>query len=596
MIGIGIGGAGILGLVSTLTPLHADSQEASRLDPDWEDEDIPTGAETKKPLSHLPLSALLRSYVVYTLCRFPWLVDAGPALIDWTESTSLPFVSTISNWIFRKTFFDQFVGGETAEECIPVIQGLDKMGLGTIFVYSVEFKEKGKAKSSHNGKSPDASALQQTILDEIVHSVEVGSAASSAHSHEVMVAIKLSGLLKDPHILERASAAIVPRELFSRGPPVPTPPQPHTRANTPHGALSIPLAALPASEQAALRELWQALRRVTLCAKEKGNVRLLIDAEYSFFQPAIDAMYEALAAEFNSLSDKDVNRRGPLVFNTFQAYLRRTPSFLTMSLERARAHGYALGAKLVRGAYVELENKVWKQTAVDSPPTADPKTEAERANEAWGSPVWPSKRHSDECYDACARVLVDEVANDLRAEQKARRSGSSEEEARKFRRTAVVFASHNLQSGLKAIRRMLDQDLVRHEIPVEASVKGQTSKPALHNLLIDENLANRIAFGQLFGMADTVSARLLASFANDGLPSNHSPDPAGRQNGVKVASGTEQVPASCIVYKYLPYGSVELVMPYLIRRATENKSVVGGGAAAKELSAVWTELMRRIGL
>ncbi|KAE8213029.1 hypothetical protein CF327_g3387 [Tilletia walkeri] len=610
-IGLGLGaGAVTLGLIALAKPIHAESNgDEPYSNSDWEEEDIvlqegqgANGRLATRPLAHLPFSALLRSYVVYTLCRFPVLVDAAPTLIDWAENTSLPYVASIAHWIFRRTFFDQFVGGETAEASMDVIRALDGMGLGTIFVYSVEFSHDKKKEKQEGAKSVvSQSALQENLVDEILRSVEVGSAASSASSHDIMVAIKLSGLLRDPHILERASAAIVPRELFSRGPPVPTPPPPHTRSNTPHGALSIPLAALPSEEQAALRQLWQALRRVTLCAKEKGNVRLLIDAEYSWYQPAIDAMYEALASEFNALGDEEVMKRGPLVFNTFQAYLRRTPSFLSMSLERARAHGYALGVKLVRGAYVEIENKCWRDTVVDPPPTARARTEAELANEAWGSPVWPTKRHSDECYDACARLMVDEVANDWEAEQEAR--GKPKSDAGRYRRTAVIFASHNLQSGLKAIRRMVDRGLAypsssstvpglesseldakavpnADEILGSRLVKNTPGKTSLVDLALAEGVSGRISFGQLYGMADTVSARLLAAFASS---SPHVP-----------SDQAQQATSSCMVYKYLPYGPLELVMPYLIRRATENKSVVGGGAAGREVSAVWTEICRRL--
>ncbi|CAD6886992.1 unnamed protein product [Tilletia laevis] len=603
-------GAGIvtLGVVALAKPVHADADGDDAASHEWEEEDVPVGQGTggrlaSRPLSHLPFSALLRSYLVYTLCRFPALVDAAPTLIDWAETTSLPFVASMAHWIFRRTFFDQFVGGETAEDSMDVIRALDGMGLGTIFVYSVEFshdKKKGnQSGTSHPDDGPiTGSALQEKLVDEILHSVEVGSAACSASSHDIMVAIKLSGLLRDPHILERASAAIVPRELFSRGPPIPTPPPPHTRSNTPHGALSIPLAALPSEEQAALRQLWHALRRVTMCVKEKGNVRLLIDAEYSWYQPAIDAMYEALAAEFNSLADEEVMKRGPLVFNTYQAYLRRTPSFLSMSLERARAHGYALGVKLVRGAYVEIENKCWRDTVVDPPPTARATTQSELANEAWGSPVWPTKRHSDECFDACARLLVDEVANDWEAEQEARRKGKSEGDARKFRRTAVIFASHNLQSGLKAIRRMVDRGLAYPSATMlgpdsdnqdasgcqarSTSVEKTSGKTALVDLALAEGVSGRISFGQLYGMADTVSARLLAAF------SLHSDSDSPGQTSLPSSM------SSCMVYKYLPYGPLELVMPYLIRRATENKSVVGGGAAGREVAAVWAEMWRRL--
>jgi proline dehydrogenase len=45
------------------------------------------------------------------------------------------------------------------------------------------------------------------------------------------------------------------------------------------------------------------------------------------------------------------------------------------------------------------------------------------------------------------------------------------------------------------------------------------------------------------------------------------------------------------VAKYVPYGPVEAVMPYLFRRAEENKSVMGQGS--RELEMVKKEMKRR---
>lgn len=44
-------------------------------------------------------------------------------------------------------------------------------------------------------------------------------------------------------------------------------------------------------------------------------------------------------------------------------------------------------------------------------------------------------------------------------------------------------------------------------------------------------------------------------------------------------------------YKYVPYGEVDEVMPYLLRRARENSSIVGG--AAEELSFIGAEMKQR---
>ncbi len=74
-----------------------------------------------------------------------------------------------------------------------------------------------------------------------------------------------------------------------------------------------------------------------------------------------------------------------------------------------------------------------------------------------------------------------------------------------------------------------------------------------------KNGDNRVYFSQLFGMSDNLSYNLANA-------------------GYKVA-------------KYLPYGPVRAVLPYLFRRAQENTSVQG--QAGRELSLIAKELRRR---
>ena len=70
---------------------------------------------------------------------------------------------------------------------------------------------------------------------------------------------------------------------------------------------------------------------------------------------------------------------------------------------------------------------------------------------------------------------------------------------------------------------------------------------------------NRVWFGQLYGMSDNISFNLAAK-------------------GYNVA-------------KYLPFGPVKDVMPYLIRRAEENTSVAG--QTSRELTLIKKERQRR---
>jgi proline dehydrogenase len=69
----------------------------------------------------------------------------------------------------------------------------------------------------------------------------------------------------------------------------------------------------------------------------------------------------------------------------------------------------------------------------------------------------------------------------------------------------------------------------------------------------------RVWFAQLFGMSDNISFNLAKA-------------------GFRVA-------------KYVPYGPVKSVMPYLLRRAEENTSVAG--QSSRELTLIRKELKRR---
>ena len=79
------------------------------------------------------------------------------------------------------------------------------------------------------------------------------------------------------------------------------------------------------------------------------------------------------------------------------------------------------------------------------------------------------------------------------------------------------------------------------------------------NLKSIERNSSKIWFGQLYGMSDNITFNLAAEGFN--------------------------------VIKYLPYGPIKEVIPYLIRRAEENTSVKG--QTSRELDLIKLELKRR---
>ncbi|XP_032234100.2 proline dehydrogenase 1, mitochondrial [Nematostella vectensis] len=216
------------------------------------------------------------------------------------------------------------------------------------------------------------------------------------------------------------------------------------------------------------------------------NVRLMIDAEQSYFQPAIRRFTVDLQREFN--------KSFPLVLNTYQCYLKSAHRDAQVDMELARREGFKFGAKLVRGAYMEQERLRAQSLGYDDP-------------------IHPSYAATSECYNQTLNDILEEC-----------RRGDAN----------VMVASHNEDSVRFAVKRM-------YELGISPEDK-------------------KVFFGQLLGMSDPLSFTL-------------------GQAGYSV-------------YKYVPYGPVEDVLPYLSRRAMENRGLLKG--ILKERRMLWKEFTRRL--
>jgi proline dehydrogenase len=226
-------------------------------------------------------------------------------------------------------------------------------------------------------------------------------------------------------------------------------------------------------------------RKLCSTAAESG-LRIMIDAEHQYFQPAIDSIAKDMMREFNI--------EVPIVYNTYQCYLKDSRFRLNADIESARRQGYKFGAKLVRGAYMVLEKNL-----------------AEESNKE--SPIHDSLGDTHANYNRCVRMLIQEVATS---------------------QAEVMIATHNQYSVEMAVRSM-------HDFGLTPETSG-------------------VHFGQLFGMADHLSLVL----------------------------GRHKYRA----YKYVPFGPLQEVMPYLIRRAQENSDIMGG--VGKEMIMLKAECKRRL--
>ncbi|KAJ1421942.1 Proline dehydrogenase domain [Sesbania bispinosa] len=83
----------------------------------------------------------------------------------------------------------------------------------------------------------------------------------------------------------------------------------------------------------------------------QGNIPLLVDAEHTAVQPAIDYFTYSSAIMHN-------NGENPIVFGTIQTYLKDAKERLLLTTEAADKMGVPMGFKLVRGAYMSTERKL----------------------------------------------------------------------------------------------------------------------------------------------------------------------------------------------------------------------------------------------
>ncbi|KAG6848555.1 hypothetical protein H0H93_015963 [Arthromyces matolae] len=488
------------------------------------------------PTTEMSFAALLRAYAVYTMCSFPALVDNSSELLSLA---SLPGISWFAQAFVRITFFDQFVGGETAERTLPLLYKLRAANKGALFAYSVEVDEnEATASGSSQKKGPSP---HKRIVNEMIHCIDVAADFEDGISGKVStgrrswVAVKMSALLPDANVLIKFSS-----HLLNTRPkrPVAYPGCPHSSDLDVLNKSST--ENLTPEDIEALRDLNSDLLRICERAQERG-VKIIIDAEYSWYQPAIDALTLSLSRQFNKLPsdyNKSTSPVQPLVYGTYQAYLRRTPELLAQSLADAKAGHYALGVKLVRGAYHSYEVTAHEARLEGKPSLS--------LSSGPLPPVWLTKPDTDECYNACARTLIRSIREDI---DTRRPKGTPPTPV-----LGVLFGTHNWESC-----ELILKELVKTGLAVKGSAEDDL-------VLLPDDVTERVAIGQLYGMCDDLTNHLVNS----------------------TASNTP------MIIKYVPYGALSEVMPYLSRRAIENKSVLGEGAAQVERQRAAAEMKKRL--
>ncbi len=332
-------------------------------------------------------------------------------------------------WAVKVTIFDQFVGGETLAESQSSIERLWESRILTVLDYGAEGKD----------REQDFDAAR----DQFKAAIDF----AAAHHCIPVVSIKVT--------------ALAPFALLE--------------------AIQLDRTLSPDEEAA-----WQRAQRRTdaICdhASQQG-VRIFIDAEESWIQDVIDRMAEQMMDRYN--------RKEVVVYHTFQLYRHGRYAYLLRCHQDAQTRSYLLGAKLVRGAYMEKERRRARQMGQPSP-------------------IQANKQAVDTDFDRAVRYCVDH-----------------------YQTMAMYAATHNEESCRLLAELIADRQL-------------QRDHPHLN-------------FCQLYGMSDHITYNLAA-------------------HGYNVA-------------KYVVYGQVYELVPYLSRRAAENTAAQG--EFGREYKHLITEYQRR---
>jgi proline dehydrogenase len=384
---------------------------------------------------------LKKAEFLFRSMGFSTLVKIGTRVTPWMIRSGFPVRS-----IIRDTIFNQFVGGETLEETAAVAKKLGEYRVEVILDYGVEGGEDGEEGFEHACK-------------EFIRVIDY----AATQANIPFMSIKVTGFARFA-LLEKLDAAMAEAggSLMKR----------YAQA----------LEGLTGEERTEWQSVSRRMQQICRAAADR-KIGVLVDAEETWIQDPVDMLTILMMEQFN--------RGRSVVYNTIQLYRHDRLAFLKDSFEAAEQRDFILGAKLVRGAYMEKERRraLEKEAA---------------------SPIQPDKESTDRDYNAAVEFCVTHLD-----------------------RVSIIVASHNEYSNLLAVGLLQERGLPMNH-------------PHIH-------------FSQLYGMSDNITFNLAK--------------------------------AGCAVSKYLPFGPLKDVIPYLMRRAQENSSV--SGQTGRELGLIRKELRRR---
>uniref|UniRef100_UPI003AAEC74D hydroxyproline dehydrogenase n=1 Tax=Centroberyx gerrardi TaxID=166262 RepID=UPI003AAEC74D len=406
------------------------------------------------------LGELLRALGVFHLCSFPVLVNNCGKLMSIARTL---LGKRGFSQLMRPSVYAQFVAGENESEISLSMEKMSSLGLRPMLAVPIE-EDLGEGTGEKRYDDNMAAMLECVRMSH-----------SNAWSKDPMMQLKITALL-NPELCVKLTTLLSQQQydldLLVR-------------------AMDGEAISFPGLDERETAHFLCGLQRLNKIAEASVNkVRVLVDAEYTYMNPALSLVTMAMMKKFN----KD----GAWIWNTYQSYLKESRSLLLEALDLSKSEGFCLGVKLVRGAYMDKERKLAKQ-------------------EGRLDPVHESWEDTNDSYNGNLDVMLEVISQSPQ-------------------RYRIIVATHNEESVRQAATRMA-------ELGIDAD-------------------GGSVCFGQLLGMCDHVSLTL----AQEGFA----------------------------VYKSVPYGSVDDTLPYLVRRAQENRTVLQG--IRKERDLLRLELRRRVRL
>ncbi len=284
----------------------------------------------KNPFNNTEIAFSLKSNGELRKAHFLFKMMGYPSLVNFGSALmmkSLQWRLPVKGLI-KSTVFEHFCGGTTEEECHQLVDKLDSKDVFSILDYSVEGKE----------EEEDFNAIVEKKLHLIKH-----ASAVEALPFEV---VKPTGIGRF-YIWQKVTEK---KELTT-----------------------------------AEQEEWQRIKdRVLLLSQTAydNDIALLFDGEESWMQDAADELIRDMMFLFN--------KEKAIIYNTVQCYRHDRLDYIKGLYEDAKINDFIVGAKIVRGAYMEKERN--------------------RAEEmGYESPICVNKAATDEMYNAVMIYILDRL-------------------------------------------------------------------------------------------------------------------------------------------------------------------------------------------